>query len=101
MTLLEKLLVVKFDRRRMLGIAIGTVDATMFGPLGMAGAAELPVHKLAAYSQSAGFGDRVPDPKGRLALAEGFSYVEISPAGSKLSNGDLVPAWRYGGIRRC
>ncbi len=38
-TLLEKLPVVKFDRRRMLGIAIGTVAATMFGPLGMAGAA--------------------------------------------------------------
>ncbi|HEU0164799.1 MAG TPA: alkaline phosphatase PhoX [Thermomicrobiales bacterium] len=92
----EILPVIRFDRRRMLGIASGTVAATMFGPLGLAGAADVSANVLAAYTQSAGFGDLVPDPKGRLALPEGFSYTEISPAGSKLTNGDLVPDWHDG-----
>jgi secreted PhoX family phosphatase len=87
---------VRFDRRKVLGIASGTVAATMFGPLGMAGAADVAAHALAAYDQSAGFGDLVPDPAGRLALPEGFSYAEISPAGTTLTNGSPVPDWHDG-----
>jgi secreted PhoX family phosphatase len=88
--------VMKFDRRKLLGIAGGTVAATMFGPLGLAGTPDVSAHALAQYNQAAGFGDLVPDPKGRLALPEGFQYAEISPAGSELSNGGLVPDWHDG-----
>jgi secreted PhoX family phosphatase len=88
--------VVKFDRRKMLGIAGGTVAATMFGPLGLAGTPNVSAHALAAYNQAAGFGDLVPDPEGRLALPDGFQYATISPAGSELSNGGKVPDWHDG-----
>lgn len=96
MTNREPLPVVRFDRRRVLGIASGTVAATMFGPLGMAGAPEVAAHSLASYDQDAGFGDLVPDPEGRLALPAGFSYAMISVAGSTLTNGDSVPDWHDG-----
>jgi secreted PhoX family phosphatase len=88
--------VIRFDRRKVLGIASGTVAATMFGPLGMAGAPSVGAHALAAYDQAAGFGDLVPDPNGRLALPAGFSYAEIAPAGSTLSDGSAVPDWHDG-----
>jgi hypothetical protein len=86
----------RFDRRKLLGLASGTVAATMFGPLGLAGTPGVSAHTLASYNQSAGFGDLVPDPKGRLALPDGFQYAEISPAGSKMTNGALVPDWHDG-----
>jgi len=88
--------VVRFDRRKALGIASGTVAATMFGPLGMAGSPNVGAHSLAAYDQEAGFGDLVPDPNGRLALPAGFRYAEISPAGGRLSDGRPVPDWHDG-----
>jgi uncharacterized protein len=92
----ERLEAARFNRRKVLGIASGTVAATMFGPLGLAGANDVAANTLAAYDQSAGFGDLVPDPEGRLALPAGFEYAIISPAGSKLGNGALVPAWHDG-----
>ncbi len=87
---------IKFDRRKLLGVVGGTVAATSFGPLGLAGAADLPAQRIANFDQAAGFGDLVPDPKGRLALPEGFQYAEISPAGSPLENGGVVPDWHDG-----
>ncbi len=86
----------RFDRRKLLGRASGAAATTVFGPMGLAGAAELRSHVLANYSQMAGFGDLVPDENGRLALPAGFQYVEVSPAGSKLANGALVPGWHDG-----
>ncbi|MGH2548427.1 MAG: alkaline phosphatase PhoX, partial [Thermomicrobiales bacterium] len=88
--------VMRFDRRKVLGIASGTVAATMFGPLGLAGTPNVSAHMLARYNQESGFGDLVPDEKGRLALPDGFQYAEISAAGSELSNGTLVPDWHDG-----
>jgi secreted PhoX family phosphatase len=88
--------VMRFDRRKLLGIASGTVAATMFGPLGLAGTPNVSAHMLARYNQGAGFGDLVPDPEGRLALPDGFQYAELSPAGSEMTNGGLVPDWHDG-----
>jgi secreted PhoX family phosphatase len=92
----ELLPVLQFDRRKLLGLASGTVAATMFGPLGMAGTPTVHAPALASYNQDAGFGDLIPDPKGRLALPSGFQYRETSPVGSKMSNGELVPDWHDG-----
>ena len=84
----------RLARRNMLGLASGTIAATMFGKWGLTGLAN--ARAVLPYSQAAGFGDLVPDPKGRLALPIGFRYVELSPEGSKLSNGELVPSWHDG-----
>jgi hypothetical protein len=58
----------RLGRRKLLTIASGTVAASMFGPMGLAGASAVRSHELANYNQAAGFGELVPDPKGRLAL---------------------------------
>ena len=84
----------RLARRNMLGLASGTIAATMFGKWGLTGLAN--ARAVLPYSQAAVFGDLVPDPKGRLALPVGFRYVELSPEGSKLSNGELVPSWHDG-----
>ena len=84
----------RLARRSMLGLASGTIAATMFGKWGLTGAAN--ARTAMPYRQQAGYGDLVPDPKGRLALPAGFQYVELSPQGGKLSNGELVPSWHDG-----
>lgn len=86
----------RLGRRQLIALASGATAATMFGPLGLAGTPVVSGHALANYDQSSGFGPLVSDPKGRLALPEGFSYAEVSPAGSALTNGDLVPDWHDG-----
>jgi secreted PhoX family phosphatase len=84
----------RLGRRRLLGLAGGTVAATMFGPWGLTGVAS--ARALSSPNQEAGFGALVPDPLGRLALPVGFQYVELSPEGGKLSNGETVPSWHDG-----
>ena len=84
----------RLGRRRLLGLAGGTVAATMFGPWGLTGVSV--ARAASSLNQAAGFGPLVPDPKGRLALPAGFQYVELSPEGGKLSNGETVPSWHDG-----
>lgn len=84
----------RLGRRRLLGLAGGTVAATMVGPWGLTGVAS--ARALTSQNQSAGFGTLIPDPKGRLALPPGFQYVELSPEGGKLSDGGIVPSWHDG-----
>ncbi|MGH2614503.1 MAG: alkaline phosphatase PhoX [Thermomicrobiales bacterium] len=89
----------RLGRRRLLGLAGGTVAATVFGPWGLTGAASTRYAESLTYphfNQAAGFGTLVPDPKGRLALPPGFQYRELSPEGGTLSNGDVVPSWHDG-----
>jgi hypothetical protein len=86
----------RLGRRRLIGLAGGTVAVTAFGPWGFTGAGNARARALISPNQQAGFGDLVPDPKGRLALPEGFQYVELSPEGGKLSNGEIVPSWHDG-----
>ncbi|MBA2598131.1 MAG: DUF839 domain-containing protein [Chloroflexia bacterium] len=89
----------RLGRRRLLGLAGGTVAATVFGPWGLTGAASVQhpgTHMYPKFNQTAGFGTLVPDPKGRLALPPGFQYRELSPEGGTLSNGDIVPSWHDG-----
>ena len=45
----------------------------------------------AQTSDSAGYGELVPDPGGLIDLPEGFQYRVISPEGSQLSSGGVVP----------
>jgi secreted PhoX family phosphatase len=64
--------------------------------LGMGGlsAAALVLGSKGAMSQtsgSAGYGELVPDPGGPIALPEDFQYRVISPEGSPLSSGGVVP----------
>lgn len=84
----------RLGRRRLLGLAGGTVAATMLGPWGITGVAS--ARAFSSLNQDAGFGTLVPDPKGRLALPPGFQYRELSPEGGKLSNGETVPSWHDG-----
>lgn len=35
-------------------------------------------------------------PEGTAGASAGFSYAEVSPAGSALTNGELVPDWHDG-----
>lgn len=86
----------RLGRRRLLGLAGGTVAATMLGPWGFSGSSIVRARSLPNYNQHAGFGELVPDPKGRLALPPGFQYRELSPEGGKLSNGAIVPSWHDG-----
>jgi secreted PhoX family phosphatase len=86
----------RLGRRRLLGIAGGTVAATMFGPWGLTGTSVVRARALPALNQAAGFGTLVPDPKGRLSLPPGFHYRELSPEGGKLTNGDIVPMMHDG-----
>ncbi len=48
------------------------------------------------YSQEAGYGDLVPDPKGRLAAPGRVPVRRALPEGGKLSNGEQVPSWHDG-----
>lgn len=82
----------RLGRRRLLGIAGGTAAATVLGPWGLTGAAAARFRALPNFNQSAGFGELVPDVKGRLALPPGFQYRELSPEGGKLTNGMIVPS---------
>lgn len=84
----------RLARRQMLGLASGTIAATMFGRWGLTSVAN--ARAAMPYNQEAGYGDLLPDPKGRLALPAGFQYVELSPEGGKLSNGELVPSLHDG-----
>lgn len=84
----------RLGRRRLLSVAGGTMATTMFGQWGLTGVAN--ARFVRGLDQQAGFGDLIPDPKGRLALPPGFQYVELSPEGGKLSNGELVPSWHDG-----
>jgi uncharacterized protein len=84
----------RLGRRRLLGLAGGTVAATMLGPWGLTGLST--ARAFSSPNQDAGFGTLVPDPKGRLALPPGFQYRELSPSGGKLSNGETVPSWHDG-----
>ena len=45
----------------------------------------------AQTSDPAGYGELVPDPGGLVDLPEGFQYRVISPEGSRLSGGGVVP----------
>jgi hypothetical protein len=86
----------RLGRRRLLGLAGGTVAAAALGPWGPTGTSIARARALPNLNQAAGFGTLVPDPKGRLALPPGFQYRELSPEGSKLTNGDIVPSWHDG-----
>src|SRR5262245_41652817 len=86
----------RLGRRRLLGLAGGTVAATMVGPWGLTRASVAQARALTSLNQQAGFGTLIPDPKGRLALPAGFQYLELSPEGGKLSDGGIVPAWHDG-----
>ncbi len=86
----------RLGRRRLLGIAGGTLAATALGSWGLTGARIARARELPNFNQAAGFGTLVPDQKGRLALPPGFQYRELSPEGSKLTNGDIVPSWHDG-----
>ena len=84
----------RLGRRRLLGLAGGTMAATMIGPWGATGVST--ARALSSLNPKAGFGPLIPDPNGRLALPQGFQYVELSPDGGKLSNGESVPGWHDG-----
>lgn len=56
----------RLGRRRLLGLAGGTIAATMIGPWGPTGVAA--ARAFSSLNQQAGFGPLVPDPNGRLAL---------------------------------
>jgi secreted PhoX family phosphatase len=99
MTIQERLLERRLGRRRMLGLAGGTAAATVLGTWGLTGAAQARAGFHAtpvARNQAAGFGELIPDPKGRLALPPGFLYRELSPLGATLGDGSPVPAWHDG-----
>ena len=84
----------RLGRRRLLGLAGGTMAATTIGPWGATGVST--ARALSSLNPKAGFGPLIPDPNGRLALPQGFQYVELSPEGGKLSNGETVPSWHDG-----
>jgi secreted PhoX family phosphatase len=66
---------------------------TFLGLGGMSAAALLLGSKkvLSQTSGSAGYGELVPDPGGLIDLPEDFQYRVISPEGSPLSSGGVVP----------
>lgn len=71
----------RISRRTFLGM--GGLSAAAF-VLGSKGA-------MSQTSGSAGYGELVPDPGGLIALPEDFQYRVISPEGSPLSSGGVVP----------
>jgi secreted PhoX family phosphatase len=72
------------SRRRFLGAAAVTA--------GLAGLRTvLEPARILAVPPRGRFGPLVPDPRGLLALPEGFSYSIVSRAGERMDDGFFVP----------
>ena len=71
----------RLSRRAFLGLGGMSAAAFLLGSKGTS----------AQTSDSAGYGELVPDPGGLIDLPEGFQYRVISPEGSQLSSGGVVP----------
>ncbi|MBA3794730.1 MAG: Tat pathway signal sequence domain protein, partial [Rubrobacter sp.] len=74
----------RVSRRGFLGIGGLGAAALAMGAKGAGSAG-------AQASSSPGYGDLVEDPGGLISLPEDFQYRIISPSGSQLSSGGVVP----------
>lgn len=72
----------RVSRRDFLGIGGMSAAALVLGSRGASAARD---------GGSAGYGALVPDPGGLIDLPRGFQYRIISPEGSRLSSGGVVP----------